>query len=600
MKRVKAVSFFFTNPIFMKNIVFLILFICSISCKKNEYRSIQSVHNTQNLLKLNFKYFANEINTFEKITKNNATADQLRDQFKKTRLAFKKTEEFIAYYFPSSFIKINGAPIDENDLNETNRKIEYATGFQKIEELIFQPSINKFFLSKNIEILKGHLVVLTQQINNLQLNDSNIFEIQKLQLLRVLSLGITGFDSALALHSLPEAQSSLRGIQEVVNSFQFDKSFNTAISKAISYLKKNNSFNTFDRAVFITQYANPIFQNIFRIQQELYIKNNPFLTAINFNKKTPFETEAYDPNYFAPFYNKNPSKLQIHLGKQLFFDKILSGNNQISCASCHIPNQAYADHKTKAVANKTSRNTPTLLNAGLQNTQFADNRIRYLEDQAKAVINNPDEMHGSFTLALKKLNKNQMYRNLFHKVFPSSKNITEENLLQSIASFVRSLSKLNSKFDEYLRGKASLTIQEKKGFNLFMGKGKCATCHFFPLFNGSIPPLYQKTESEILGVPSRIHSKQIDPDLGEYHITKAPLKKYAFKTPTVRNASITFPYMHNGVFNTLEEVINFYNKGGGKGNGIIVEHQTLAQNPLLLSKEEMQNIIRFIQTLNNP
>ncbi|QYS91169.1 hypothetical protein JJC04_15660 [Flavobacterium covae] len=178
----------------MKNIVFLILFICSISCKKNQYQSIQSIQNTQNLLKLNFKYFTNEINTFEEITKKNVTADQLRNQFQKTRLAFKKSEEFIAYYFPSSFIKINGAPIDENDLNETNRKIEYATGFQKIEELIFRPSINKILLLENIEILKGHLVVLTQQINNLQLNDSNIFEIQKLQLLRVLSLGITGFD----------------------------------------------------------------------------------------------------------------------------------------------------------------------------------------------------------------------------------------------------------------------------------------------------------------------------------------------------------------------------------------------------------------------
>lgn len=287
----------------------------------------------------------------------------------------------------------------------------------------------------------------------------------------------------------------------------------------------------------------------------------------------------------------------------MFFDPILSGDNTVSCATCHIPNQAYADHKTKAVAGSlNSRNTPTLLNSAYQNVQFQDGRVTYLEDQAKTVINNKDEMHGSFSNALQKVKKSNSYQTNFQKAFPTEKEITEQNLLKSLASYVRSLSKLNAKFDDYLRGEAQLTSNEKNGFNLFMGKAKCATCHSFPLFNGSVPPLYNDTESEILGVPSENVTQNaiIDGDLGEYLIAKAPLKKHAFKTPTVRNSALTFPYMHNGVFKTLEEVIDFYNRGGGAGIGIDAENQTLPSDKLNLSKAEIQDIIAFIKTLNNP
>ena len=129
-----------------------------------------------------------------------------------------------------------------------------------------------------------------------------------------------------------------------------------------------------------------------------------------------------------------------------------------------------------------------------------------------------------------------------------------------------------------------------------MGKAKCATCHFFPLFNGSVPPLYNETESEVLGVPSQntTQNATIDSDLGEFLITKAPLKKHAFKTPTVRNSAITFPYMHNGVYQTLEEVLDFYNRGGGSGIGITTENQTLPTDKLNLTKSEIKKNIGLI------
>jgi cytochrome c peroxidase len=146
-----------------------------------------------------------------------------------------------------------------------------------------------------------------------------------------------------------------------------------------------------------------------------------------------------------------------------------------------------------------------------------------------------------------------------------------------------------------------LTADELAGFNLFMGKGKCATCHFMPLFNGSVPPQYFETESEVLGVPAKADTINavVDSDAGKFNTYNRALHKFAFKTPTLRNAALTAPYMHNGVFKTLEEVIDFYNRGGGAGIGAVVSNQTLPVDKLNLSRKEQQQIIAFIHTLTD-
>ncbi|MEO8515091.1 MAG: cytochrome c peroxidase, partial [Flavobacterium sp.] len=525
-----------------------------------------------------------------------------RAAFKKARLSYKKIESFVSFYLPETTKNINGPAINKNDIEETSRKIEYATGFQKVEELLFTDDIDVKILQEQIGILNGFSQSLKHNIEGIQLSDGNIFEAQKLQMVRIMSLGISGFDSPIALNSIPEAKASIESISEVILNFKSDQDFISIISKANLYLKQNQNFNNFNRADFIVNHCIPISNAIYEIQVELKIKSSPYTNAINLDKKNIFEEGAFNPDYFAPTYNQKPSTAQIALGEKLFFDPILSGDNSVSCANCHIPNQAYADHKPKAIAgNISSRNTPTLLNSAYQNAQFLDGRMTYLEDQAKTVINNKNEMHGDFANALEKVKKNSTYKTIFNTVFTKEKEITEQNLLKSLASYVRSLSKLNSKFDEYLRGQTQLSQNEKNGFNLFMGKAKCATCHAFPLFNGSVPPFYNDTESEVLGIPSQSVTQNaiLDADLGEFLITKAPLKKHAFKTLTVRNSAITFPYMHNGVYKTLEEVIDFYNRGGGAGIGINIENQTLPNSKLNLSKPEIQDLIAFIKTLNN-
>jgi cytochrome c peroxidase len=140
---------------------------------------------------------------------------------------------------------------------------------------------------------------------------------------------------------------------------------------------------------------------------------------------------------------------------------------------------------------------------------------------------------------------------------------------------------------------------EVNGFNLFMGKAKCATCHYMPLFNGTFPPRYMKIESEVIGVPQSIAKNVVDTDMGRYDIIKTPAFKHAFKTTTVRNASRTAPYMHNGVFTMLEQVIDFYDKAGGAGLGMNLDNQTLPTDKLNLTTKEKKDIIAFIGALDS-
>jgi cytochrome c peroxidase len=286
---------------------------------------------------------------------------------------------------------------------------------------------------------------------------------------------------------------------------------------------------------------------------------------------------------------------------------MLSGNGSRSCASCHNPEKAFTDGLAKSIAfdfkGAINRNAPTIINAGLQRGSFYDMRVTFLEDQATDVLTNASEMHGSLPKAVSLLGQSAEYSSLFNKAFPQdSIALTERNLKISIASYVRSLTSMNARFDQYMRGDTNrLTALEKQGFNVFMGKAKCATCHFMPLFNGTVPPDFEKTEAEILGVPATKDTlyAQLDPDLGKFALYNKTLHKFAFKTPTLRNVALTAPYMHNGVYDTLEEVIDFYNKGGGAGLGIDVPTQTLPADKLNLTSREQAALVAFMQTLTD-
>ena len=136
---------------------------------------------------------------------------------------------------------------------------------------------------------------------------------------------------------------------------------------------------------------------------------------------------------------------------------------------------------------------------------------------------------------------------------------------------------------------------------MFVGKGKCATCHFLPLTNGTVPPMYQKSEVEVLGTPVRADTARgtVDPDVGRHRLSRAEPHRYAFRTPSLRNVALTAPYMHNGAYPTLESVIDFYNRGGGAGIGIGLDNQTLPPDPLNLTAGEQRNLVTFLRALTD-
>ena len=212
-------------------------------------------------------------------------------------------------------------------------------------------------------------------------------------------------------------------------------------------------------------------------------------------------------------------------------------------------------------------------------------------------------MRSSLAEAVKKLRAVPEYRKLFAEAFAGSPDsvISPYAVQKAITEYEKTLVSFDSRFDRYLRGdELAMNEREINGYNLFEGKALCGSCHFMPLFNGTAPPFFSDSEFEVIGVPASPDNRTLDPDSGRYRFTKIPEQLHAFKTPTVRNIEITAPYMHNGVYSSLEEVVEFYHKGGGAGLGLPVPNQTLPFDSLQLNPQEKADIILFMKSLTDP
>ena len=274
---------------------------------------------------------------------------------------------------------------------------------------------------------------------------------------------------------------------------------------------------------------------------------------------------------------------KIALGSRLFFDPRLSGDNRMSCAGCHIPELAFTDGRPVAIGRdgrRLSRNTPTLLQSANNKSQFWDGRVRTLEDQVLEPIRRSDEMNQNLDDLTAKLSTDPEYVNLFQEAFGSP--ITLQGIAAAVAAFERTLLSRNSPFDRYLAGdRAAISAETQRGMTIFQTKGGCASCHEGLDFTDH--------KFHNLGVPER---DPLHPDPGRYLVTNNEADRGAFKTPTLRNIAQTAPYMHNGIFKTLEEVVAFYNNGGGKN-----PHLDDAMTPIGLTRQEQQNLVAFLKSL---
>ncbi|MFH6999969.1 cytochrome-c peroxidase [Flavobacterium sp. FlaQc-57] len=585
----------------MKKIYCLFFLLALVACqKKNKHQEVN-------------KMFQSDINLLiEKVAKlkysvqEDSTEAQIQRQFLEAHQSYKKVEMISEYYSPTVSKAINGPAIPE--FEENDKVTVPPEGFQVIEELVF-PKYNKESkkeLIQELGVLSANLNRLEKVSNSNELTDAHVFDAMRLEVYRIITLGITGFDSPVVLNSLPETLVSLETIEKYYRVYIENKSVSNSkevlqiLEKGKKYLKTNTNFNAFDRAYFIREIANPLSKGLFKTQSELGIPFMKEQRGLKVTAQTLFDKDAFDAEAFSGFPDYKTTPEKIALGKKLFNDPILSGNNTRSCASCHHEDKAFTDGLERAVSldgkSMIQRNTPTLNNIAFQRAFFADSRVSYLEDQAVAVIKNENEMHGSLEKSALAIQKNADYVKEFKKAFPKGE-INEFAIKNALASYIRSLSHYDSKFDRYMQNKETFTADEKAGFNLFAGKAKCATCHFIPLTNGTVPPNFDRSESEILGTPNK--NKKLDGDQGKFVITQAAIHKNSFKTPTIRNIELTAPYMHNGVYKTLEEVIDFYNEGGGVGLGFDVPNQTLPEDKLNLSDLEKKQLIAFMRTLTD-
>jgi cytochrome c peroxidase len=528
----------------------------------------------------------------------------VQQSFKRARLAYKRVEFISAYYSPETTRALNGPNIPEVD---DDLRVNEPQGFQVLEEMVFPEVSTEAYpdMLHAANVIRANVNRLRKVSETNDLTDSHIFDAMRLEIFRVISMGITGFDSPVAFHSLPEVAAALASVQQQLGHYttgnamaaQLDSSFNAAIG----YLSKSPDFNAFDRLEFIKLYANPLSSRLLDAQKALGIPVFTEKRLLSSSARTLTDSGVFNAGYFVNFEEQAMTDQRVALGKMLFFNPVLSNNSGRKCATCHQPEKAFTDGEPKSFAigfngMRISRNAPTLLNASFQAVQFADSRVTFLEDQASDVIRNPQEMHGSLPDAVAALRKQSESQRLFEEAY--SDGVTESNVKNAIASYIRSLSSFDSRLDRHFRGSENiLTVEEKSGFNLFMGKAKCATCHFFPLFNGTVPPAYLETESEVLGTPATAEGKTVDPDVGKFVLTKREPHRYAFKTPTVRHVALTAPYMHNGVFRTLEEVVDFYDRGGGNGLGFNLENQTLPFDKLSLTGSEKRALVSFMKIL---
>lgn len=320
------------------------------------------------------------------------------------------------------------------------------------------------------------------------------------------------------------------------------------------------------------------------MKKSILILFSIFLFSFIFNGKKLIEHPKYFPKAVYNFTNNPLDSNIIELGRNLFYDPILSADSTISCASCHSPFNAFAhtDHDLSHGINDEigTRNAPALFNLAWQKDFMWDGAINHLDVQALAPISHPKEMGSSINELIKKLNESKKYKNLFEFAFNNSE-INSKNILLSLSQFQLTLVSANSKYDKVKINKDTFNLQEENGYKLF--KKNCNSCHTEPLFSN------YNFKNNGLELDTTLN------DLGRYKITRLGKDSLLFKIPSLRNLSYSYPYMHDGRFSKLKEVIDHYADGIKNSKYLSSE----LKDKIKLSNNEKVDLLAFLLTLND-
>jgi cytochrome c peroxidase len=534
--------------------------------------------------------------------------------FRDARRAFKRIEGLLAFYIPVQTATVNGPRLEGDDDDPAPPAKSDPIGFQVIEGALFDGSVPMD--SARVEIGRmRHMVTVFQGVARTNVILPNVaLDAARLQLARVATVGLGGIDADPSGDAIVESADAIDGLRELLLILLADSarraSVDSIFSRASADLRAHPDFATFNRLRFIVASAIPAGRALIDAQQELGAPETGVRRFWRETAGTPFDVDAFSTQAFPPAHARAPSAELESLGERLFFDPLLSAPGTRSCASCHQPQRAFTDGLARAEpidpAHLTTalRNTPTLLNVAMQPAFFADDRALSLENQVGVVLASAAEMGSSADSAAARVRAVESYRSAFAAAMPDRKDsvITGLEVRQALAAYLRTLNAMDSRFDRAVRGDTlAMTDAERRGLAVFLGRAKCGTCHFMPLFNGVTPPFYRLSEAEIIGVPATADFDRptLDPDVGRANVEDIPLNRFAFKTTSLRNIALTAPYMHNGVFETLEQVVDFYDRGGGVGIGLTLPYQSLPSAPLKLTAEEKRDLVAFLGTLTD-
>ena len=539
--------------------------------------------------------FAQSCTELRVAAEGSAGTGELRRRLADARLRYKRIESFLEYFFRSSATIYNRPPKFEAE--DGGMEYQEAIGMQLMEALLYAPQPDRKALLEQARAVESSALDLPALLYGLKADDRQVLESLRIELIRVIALDITGYEAPYLKSGIGESRVAMEAMEVQLGPYlgtgKREDSVRMYLGRCGEMLR--GEFDGFDRVGFLREAALPLQRQLGLMIREKGMMLNTTKT-LNYAAADIFSADWFAPGRFPG--GGEGSRELVERGRRLFGDSSLSHNGRKSCASCHDPGKAFTDGVPVSVGldghQLLDRNAPTLLYCGFQFSQFWDGRVKSLEEQIRTVLKDKREM-GADTV--------------------------REGDVAAIAAFVRSLHPMNSVFDRYMRSGPPLPAGARRGANLFMGKAQCATCHFIPLFNGLIPPDYAVTEFEVLGTTEGDgylrresgnvqggggnvqgeggNGKRLSRDSGRYGPYPLPFFRGAFKTPTVRNAALTAPYMHNGGFRSLETVMQFYNAGGGAGMGLRVPEQTLSSDSLRLSTTEMNDIILFIHTLTD-
>jgi cytochrome c peroxidase len=554
---------------------------------------------------------------------NSSNRQGIVSEIKNCRVRLKGLDFWFRYFEPNMYRRVNG-PLPVEWENEVFEKFEppyrrEGAGLSLAEQYLDEEHPAKDSLAALIESSVNALETFGADSITSQLGHfDHFFLANRLYLLNLAALYTTGFECPDTNRVIPELQSMMKDVKSIYATYNesfpgkpISTDYVLLYERAIGFTNKQASqFSGFDRFSFIKDFVNPLFalnQQFIRSYAVTTRNYNDY--TLNNNCNSIFDKSLYSPQNTKGIYSliEDESLLKDikQTGKLLFYDPILSANNARSCASCHKPTEYFTD-TTMATAfqfdhnEHLPRNTPSLVNAVFNHLVMLDGKHISLQDQAKDVMHNEREMANNEKEIVKRILSCKEYKDAFKrflKYTPEEKNVSLSHIVSAITYYYADFSNYDAPFDEAMNNKRTTTIDVKEGFNLFMSKAQCGTCHFVPMFNGVKPP-YIGSEFEVIGVPEDTTFKKLSPDKGRFDVNPAPEMMNAFRTSTIRNAAHTKPYMHNGVFQTLDQVVDLYDAGGGVGKKLHVANQTLSSDSLKLTPKEKLQLIAFIRSLD--